>query len=404
MAVTVTTSRSWFQRIGGSIGGMLFGFLMLIAMVILLFWNEGRAVQTAKSLDEGAGAVISVSADAPDPANEGRLVHVSGRADVKEMLTDPALGISARGIALSRNVEMYQWQESSKSETRKKLGGGEETVTTYSYSKGWSTQPVDSSRFQQSEGHDNPPMALASDSFMADTGTLGGWELHRNILSKIGGSEKVPLPKELEDTVRQALGTARPVRISDGAVYAGRDPLSPQVGDLRISYSLVGAKDISVIARQAGDSFAPYQTQAGDALEMVDTGIVPAGQMFKSAQSANATLTWILRAVGLFLLFVAFGLIAGPVGVVFDVIPMLGSIARLGTGLIAFAAAILVGSITIGIAWFWYRPLMTVIIIAIGFGVTWLISRRSPKAAPSEAAAPAAAAEQPAQDTRFGRN
>lgn len=386
MAVTVTTSRSWFQRIAGSVGGMLFGFLLLVAMVVLLFWNEGRAVQTARSLEEGAGTVISVPADAPDPANEGRLVHVSGRADVKEMLTDPALGISARGIELIRSVEMYQWQEKQQSETRKKLGGGEETVTTYSYSKGWSGSEINSSNFQQSDGHDNPPMPLKSDSFLAEKGSLGGWELHRNILSKVGGAEQVTLPKELEDTVRQALGTTRPVRISDGIVRTGYDLLAPQVGDLRISYSLVGAKDISVIARQAGNSFLPYQTQAGDALEMVDTGIVPAAEMFEAAKSANIVLTWVLRVVGLFLLFVAFAMIAGPVGVVFDVIPMLGSIARLGTGLIAFVAAILVGSVTIGIAWFWYRPLMTVMIIAIAFGIAFLISRRAARKAPLVAA------------------
>ena len=37
---------------------MLVGLVLIVAMVVLLFWNEGRAVTTARSLAEGAGAVV----------------------------------------------------------------------------------------------------------------------------------------------------------------------------------------------------------------------------------------------------------------------------------------------------------------------------------------------------------
>jgi uncharacterized membrane protein len=40
--------------------------------------------------------------------------------------------------------------------------------------------------------------------------------------------------------------------------------------------------------------------------------------------------------------------------------------ARMGTGIIAFVLAILVGTTTIAIAWFWYRPLLAVGILAAG--------------------------------------
>ena len=38
--------------------------------------------------------------------------------------------------------------EEISSETRKTLGGGEETVTTYSYEKKWTTDPVSSEGFR----------------------------------------------------------------------------------------------------------------------------------------------------------------------------------------------------------------------------------------------------------------
>ena len=49
----VVTSRGWFSRIGNSIVGVLFGILLLIGGIVLLTWNESRAVTTERSLAEG---------------------------------------------------------------------------------------------------------------------------------------------------------------------------------------------------------------------------------------------------------------------------------------------------------------------------------------------------------------
>ena len=58
---TETSSRSWISRIGDSIKGVLFGLLMIAGSTVLLFWNEGRAVQTMRSLEEGAAVVVDIS-------------------------------------------------------------------------------------------------------------------------------------------------------------------------------------------------------------------------------------------------------------------------------------------------------------------------------------------------------
>ena len=59
-----TSSTSWLSRIVGSITGALFDIIFIIGSIILLFWNEGRAVQTARSLSEG-GKVVVGAASAP---------------------------------------------------------------------------------------------------------------------------------------------------------------------------------------------------------------------------------------------------------------------------------------------------------------------------------------------------
>ena len=52
--VTEVTNTSWFQRIGQAFAGVLVGFLLIPVSIVVLFWNEGRAIKTARGLDEGA--------------------------------------------------------------------------------------------------------------------------------------------------------------------------------------------------------------------------------------------------------------------------------------------------------------------------------------------------------------
>lgn len=386
---TVTTRRGWFSRIAGSFMGVLIGFLLVLAMIVLLFWNEGRAVQTARSLAEGAGAVVDVSSDAVDPANEGRLVHTSGTVVSGETLTDPDFGITATGVSLIRRAEMYQWKEESRSETRKTLGGGEETVTTYTYSRVWADSPQDSSSFKQPSGHENPEMRWRDRTFTLTNARMGGWDLDVQTLSRIGGEEPLPVTQADAEKVRQAYGWDD-ARIVQSRIYLGADPNAPRIGDQRISYELVPLGPISVIAKQQGNGFAHYQTEAGDALFMVDRGTIAAKQMFDDAVAENTFVTWLLRGVGLLLLAIGFGLVMGPVGVILDVIPFLGSLARLGTGLVAFVLAIAVGTVVIAFAWFWYRPLLALGILAVGALVSWLLVRYGKSRTPAPPA-PAAA-------------
>lgn len=385
------TLTSWFSRIGRSIGGVLIGVLLVIGMIILLFWNEGRAVTTAKALAEGAGLVVSIQPDTVDPANDGKLVHVGGKVSTDTTPSDPDFGIYAPGLRLERSVEMYQWKQESKSETKTKLGGGEETVTTYTYSKDWSDRPIDSSDFKQPSGHSNPSMEIRDQRYQVPQATLGAFTLDQPVLDLVGGHERLAVKPGQLSAVQSAFQGTTKVGIVDGRIYLGRNPASPAVGDYRIAYSFVPAGDLSIIGKQAGNRFEPYATKAGRDLLMVDSGLAPAEKMFAEAVTENAILTWILRAVGLVVMFIGFALLLGPLGVIADVIPFLGSIVRLGTGVLAFVAALLVGVTTIAVAWFWYRPLLSIALVAITLGVAYALSRMGKAKAPAPAATPATA-------------
>jgi hypothetical protein len=383
---TETTRVSWFTRIKNSVIGVLIGLVVVALMVFMLFWNEGRAVQTARSLTEGAGAVVTVSPDKVDAANDGKLIHVTGPVSTTSRPSDPTFGITVDGVRLVRTVEMYQWKESSKSETTTKVGGGQETVTTYSYSKEWSESAIESSGFKVPEGHANPSMEIRSERFQVPDAKLGAFTLNERVISGLGGEKTLPLTAAMTETIDAAYSGNKRVSVAENRVYLGFNSTNPAIGDYRISYEVAPLGVASVIGEQRGGGFEPYQTIAGDQLLMVADGAVPADKMFADAQSANAMLTWVLRVAGLVLLAIGFSMLLAPLGVVADVIPPLGSLLRMGTGIVAMLFAVLVGFVTIAIAWFWYRPVLSLIIIAVAVAIAAVlivIGRSRAKATPA---------------------
>ena len=105
-----TTHTGFGGKLGGSLIGFIFGPLLLIGSSWGLFWNEGRAVTTARSLTEGASAVIEADSGRIAAENEGKLVHVSGPFATTAPLVDPEFQVQAKAGVLQRQVEMFQWR------------------------------------------------------------------------------------------------------------------------------------------------------------------------------------------------------------------------------------------------------------------------------------------------------
>ena len=391
--VTETEHVGFGSKLMESIKGVLFGLVLVAASSAGLFWNEGRAVTTQRSLSEGAGQVQHVETDRVAPENEGKLVHVSGPFAAKAPLVDPEFQVSAMGAVLVRHVEMYQWKEDKETETQKNFGGSEERKTTYRYTKVWASSPIDSKRFKAPGGHSNPQMRLRDNLVAAKDASVGAFRPSDAVLRHLATSEKMPLDTQLAEGLSQRLN--RKVQIVDGEIYLGDNPVAPAVGDLRISYKLANPSVISIVGRQAGADFAPYQTKAGDTLLFVKSGNVDAAQIFKAAQDENRILTWIFRLVGLLFMMVGFTLLLGPLVALGDIVPFIGSVLGAGAMLIGMVLTAVVGPTVMAIAWLWYRPLVGIGMIAAGIAVAFALKqwgpRRKPKT-PAAAAMPAAAA------------
>lgn len=387
MSVTVTTSKSWFSRIIESIKSVLVGLILFVVSFPILFWNEGRAVKTARSLEEGAGAVVSVAADSVNPANEGKLVHLSGPVSTDAPVVDDQIGVEAQAIKLLRKVEMFQWVEEEKSETRKKLGGGEETVTTYTYTKEWKDSPIDSSSFQETAGHDNPgAFPIDSVTFTADPVRVGAFTMSEEQLGHLNDAKDLPLADDAQVTFPEELGSA--TRLDKGVIYAGDNPASPQVGDVKVSFQVVAPATVSLVGVQTGGSFAPYQAEAGDTVLLVEEGNHTADQMFQTAQDANTVLTWILRGGGWLAMFLGLVLVFRPIAVLGDVVPLFGSLLGVGVGLFSFLVSAVLAFTTIALSWITVRPLLGITLLVLAGGAAfWLIKSSRKKKAQAAAAA-----------------
>ncbi|HYF36720.1 MAG TPA: TMEM43 family protein [Prosthecobacter sp.] len=364
---TEVTSQNWFSRIGESVKGILFGLIAIPLAIILLWWNEGRAVTTANSLKEGAAAVISVPPEKIDPANEGKLIHVSGEASAADPVSDSVFRIATAALRLERKEEIYQWVEDQKTETKQKTGGSEESITTYTYAKKWVDAPVDSSAFKQPAGHGNKGALIAgNEHFNARRVTLGAFQIPESFVSRMGGAR--PHPVTEADLEKLPPNLREGAQVHATAFYFGAEPEVPQIGDRRVSFEAVKPGPFSILAAQSSASVAPYQTKAGDAIDFIETGTVDAKTMFQNAVSANKLLTWLLRLAGFVVMAIAFALIMRPLSVLGSIVPFIGNVIGAGTGMIAFVLAATISLGVIAIAWLFARPVLGILLLALTIG------------------------------------
>jgi len=388
MSFTETTTTSWFTRIKNALIGILIGLVLIVGCVVLLFWNEGRAIQTYRTLVEGAGLVVSVDSGKVDAANNGKLVHISGPVKAIGTATDPSFGITAEGaVAVNRTVEMYQWVEKSESHTEKNLGGSETTTTTYSYSKEWKSRYVDSSDFKQS-GHDNPPFAVDDARTPVETATVGAFTMTGDKVADLGDEKQIKLSSDDLDRIAGIISTDKPAKLNQGDVYLGNSVTSPQVGDMKIRFERIDLTEASFVGQQKDDTLVPYTSSNGREIFLSAAGDRDAAAMFKQAQDENAMITWIIRAGGLLGLFIGFKLTMSIFSVLGDIIPIVGSLIGGGTTVLALVFTLVVGPVVIAIGWFAYRPLLAIAIIGVGLVLALGFAYLRRKPAPATATPP----------------
>jgi hypothetical protein len=353
--VEVSNAPGCLDRLKDSIAKVGIGIVMILVAFPLLFWNEGRAVKRAQDLEFGRGAVVQVDAGKVDSSKNGQLVHLNGKLVAKKPAVDDQFGVKADAIAIRRGVEMYQWTEEK--DTKKK---GDKNVTTYRYVEAWKSSQVNSSNFNKS-GYDNPSMPAESETFYSPQVMLGAYKLDTSLAEKWSIDGSYTVKKEQLSGFGKLNGRTP---VLDGSyVYFG-DPASPTIGDVRISYEIGTAGDASAIAGlQKGVLSAYSNPEMNGTIAMLESGTQSPDAMFQSAEDSNVIMTWVLRFVGFFLMFMGFNLLFGPIDTIVRMIPIVGGVIDFGTTVLAGILAAPLSLITIAIGWIFYRPLIGILLL-----------------------------------------
>lgn len=364
---TDTSTQGFFSRLKGALAGLLVGPLLVVAAVVLLGWNEHRAVQAIKGLADAGTRVVEVAGAQPATANAGKLVHVVGTATAGGAINDTNVGLGfPNEVAVQRKVEMYEWHEHTSQKSRAHLGGSKTTSTTYTNTKSWSEDAVDSSHFRHPDGHVNPPMPFLSQRYTASGAKLGGYALDTTTLARVKPT--------------QALAPPAPTgwQGNDGKFYRG-DPANPHVGDLRVTYTgIPSGATLSVLAAQGNDGFAAFTTADGYQVQLAEAGNRSAKLMLADKATSESHLTWILRGVGALALFIGFRIFFAPLATLASVLPILSWVADRATTLLALVISVPLALVIIAVAWLAVRPFiggaLLVLAAAALFGL-WRVHR-----------------------------
>mgnify|MGYP002853794021 CR=1 FL=1 len=395
MNTTVTTHTSYGKRVGNSFKNILLWFVLLIASIWLLAWNENNYLQEKNALKEWAAAVQETSSSEINPELDQKEVHLVWQlASPDEALVDSAFGVTVDDLKLKRTVEMYQWVEDEDTTCTDNLGGSEDCTTTYSYRKSWEEYWINSDSFKEPDTHRNPATwEYQSQEWEKQNITLWAYKLTSTFINKLDNytivdltGQDIIIPEKyktvenntntVEDNNNSYLygdtdtATSNNFQVTNNNIYIWKDPAEPQIWDLRITFSSVIPSEASIVWRQAWNELTSYPTSNWRSIALLQLWNVTAEQMFLDAQKANQMMTWLIRFGWLLLMFIAFSMMMEFIETIAKVLPFLSKIVWVWTRLIAFALTLVVGFVTIGIAWLAVRPVIWISCLVVA--VAWI--------------------------------
>lgn len=380
---------SWFDTLKSSLKGLLFGIILLLAGIVLLFWNEGRGAKISARLSQEQSKIHTPANIArPNARDNGKLVYVNGTLQQQSKLPqiDNELNLAVDALALERKVEYWQWQQEEGIDPVSKQ-------SSYTYNKHWSDSPVESSKFKQASTYHNSVAANLQSNYMQSSQLkLGDYVVDKKQLQKIPMQPlKNPQPGPSPYSSRMQIHGSYIYLLPDpGPTTTGTaantlakttfDPANLPIGTLRVSYGQLPQQlSLSIIAAQSmpNGSFAliPYSEGDGHSTFIVHQPAQSIEQMFAAELASNSRTGWWLRAAGLVCLFIALRLLLSPLHALVEFIPVLGNILQFGMNLLSFLLAVVLALLVICLGWMFYRPLLSLAIIAAVLLCGWLLWR-----------------------------
>lgn len=346
--VVRTSSRGFLSNLMGSIASVPIGILLFLASFVVLFKSEGctNFADVARSATEVSATEAS--------GQDGTFVSVTGELSAASQIADPDYLKPGDYISLFRNVEQYVWIETSRSETRDKVGGGTETTTTYSYEMGWTNNPQNSANFEQPSGHSNPPQRIEDQIWKVDRGAVGAWSFATADMGLPAAATISLTP----DMLLQANGN-----VAGGYLYIDGGPETPQLGDHRISWSALPARGTyTAFGLAQGNELRPYEYESGEMWMSMRAGSRDAA--ISSYDTEHSIMMWLLRLGGFLMMWIGMQMVFAPLHAIAGILPFLKKGSTFIVNLITFPVAFVLTVITIIVAKI-FHSLIAMIVIGV---------------------------------------
>lgn len=347
------------SRFSSSVKGVLFGVVLFFGAFPVLWWSENRQ-NLAEFVQKAEFVAVADLASIP----KDKLIKSFGKLTTSEVLIDAEFlnsAIPTNAVQLSRDVEMYVWDEKSKTEQK----NGKE-IKTYDYVKTWSGRPEDSSKFYDSTNHVNPTQIYQDADFQVNSAMIGAVPLDAAKATfwntkdyKVG----VSALNVREDRVLQVV---------DGVIYVPRDlggtnrsvVTQPEVGDYKVSYNYFPANvDVTVVGTVDQSKLVPHVFDDETFLGVYQG----TDQEFEAfLQSRHNTITWVLRLVTFMMLWIGLNLILGPILTLVGSLPLVGNMGKSAIGLVTGAIAFFLWLTTLFLANFWLVLLILTTLVVGG--------------------------------------
>ena len=400
MAYTKTTTTSYGTRVKNSCMGIGVGFVLFIGATVLLWWNEGNSVRTADMLEEAQEACVEMEKpEKKDASLEGELVCATAMATTTDSLVDKEFGVGATAIAVQRKVEYYQWIEHSETKTEDKFGGSQEEVTTYTYKKEWSDDPVDSESFEDPayQGKNMVLTNVEDEDQWAENVSFGAYKLNEDLIKRMSSTEEIELAlsdellrqfdkntkeayerfyekkTEASDSVQTDSGYQY-IHVKGNEIYYGLNPAVPQVGDVRVTFVKVVPAKVTIISEVDGDSFKAFKAKNGKRFQTLVMGKKSMDEILDAENSNNTLITWLIRIVGTLLVIGGLKGIFGIIETLLKVVPFLSNIVGWGIGLVCTVVGLVWSLVVIAIAWVFYRPILGITLLVIAGLLIWIFA------------------------------
>lgn len=261
---------------------LLLGLVLVLAGLVIVASGELVRRDGVRSLNAMGGEITDVVTGTDLQGLDGQLVRVHGTLSVDRPARDRQFGVVVDTAHLTRTVEMQQWREIT------------DRHGNATYVRNWFDHPIDSSQFVNPAAHDNPPFPFRGASFDGGNPMLAGLLLGPELRQNLPG--KVPVAPDFSTLPANLTAT---FRLADGKLWSNIHAGSPNLGDLRLSWSKQDLRELSIVARVEHHVLvpAPHLPPPGYVLMVGD---VPLNAMMPGLPQLPGT-TWLWRILGLML-------------------------------------------------------------------------------------------------------